>query len=112
MKRLGYEKFVAQGGDWGAIVVDEMGVLAPPELLGIHTNMAGVVPADVWKALTSNILGTGDPRPSGLSAEESRAYDKLSFFFQKGVGYGIEMGTSARRPCTVWRTRRPPSQHG
>ncbi len=99
MKRLGYEKFVAQGGDWGAIVVDEMGALAPPELLGIHTNMAGVLPADVWKALTSNVLGTGDPKPSGLSPEESRVYDKLSFFFQKGVGYGIEMGT---RPQTLY----------
>ena len=67
MKRLGYDQLVAQGGDWGAIVVDEMGVLAPPELLGIHTNMAGAVPADVWKALTSNILGSGYPQPSDLS---------------------------------------------
>jgi pimeloyl-ACP methyl ester carboxylesterase len=99
MKRLGYDQFVAQGGDWGAIIVDEMGVLAPPELLGIHTNMAGAVPADVWKALTSNILGTGDPRPSDLSAEESRTYDELSFFFTKGVGYGIEM---ILRPQTLY----------
>jgi hypothetical protein len=61
-----------------------MGALAPPELLGIHTNMAGVLPPDVWKALTSNILGTGDPRPSDLSPEESGVYDRLSFFFTKG----------------------------
>lgn len=99
MKRLGYDRFVAQGGDWGAIIVDEMGALAPPELLGIHSNMAGVLPPDVSKALTSNILGTGDPRPSGLSPEESRAYERLSFFFMKGVGYGIEMGL---RPQTLY----------
>jgi pimeloyl-ACP methyl ester carboxylesterase len=99
MKRLGYDKFVAQGGDWGAIIVDEMGALAPPELLGIHSNMAGILPPDVWKALTSNILGTGDPRPSDLSAEESRVYDQLSFFFTKGIGYGLEMQL---RPQTLY----------
>ena len=92
MKRLGYHQFVAQGGDWGAIVADVMGVQAPAELLGIHTNMPGTVPADVWKAITSNVLGAGDPRPSGLSAEESRAYDQLSFVFTKGIGYALEMG--------------------
>jgi pimeloyl-ACP methyl ester carboxylesterase len=99
MKRLGYDQFVAQGGDWGAIVTDEMGALAPPELRGIHSNMAGVLPPDVWKALTSNILGTGDPRPSDLSPEESRVYDRLSFFFTKGIGYGLEMGL---RPQTLY----------
>jgi pimeloyl-ACP methyl ester carboxylesterase len=99
MKRIGYHRFVAQGGDWGAMIVDEMGVLAPPELLGIHTNMAGVVPPELWKILTSNVLGTGYPRPSGLSDEESRAYDKLDFFFTHGVGYGLEM---TNRPQTLY----------
>jgi pimeloyl-ACP methyl ester carboxylesterase len=99
MKRLGYGQFVAQGGDWGAIIVDEMGALAPPELLGIHTNMAGIVPPEVAKVLYSNVLGAGDPRPSGLSADESRAYDQLSFVYTKGIGYGIEM---ALRPQTLY----------
>ena len=99
MKRLGYQQFVAQGGDWGAIVVDQMGVLAPPELLGIHTNMAGVVPPQVMGILASNVLGAGYPRPSGLSDEENRTYDKLDFFFTHGVGYGVEMGN---RPQTLF----------
>jgi pimeloyl-ACP methyl ester carboxylesterase len=99
MKRLGYTQFVAQGGDWGAIVTDIMGVQAPPELLGIHSNMPGVLPPDVSKALASNVLGAGGPRPSGLSADESRAYDQLSFFFAKGIGYGVEMGL---RPQTLY----------
>jgi pimeloyl-ACP methyl ester carboxylesterase len=99
MKRLGYEQFLAQGGDWGAIITDVMGAQAPPELLGIHSNMPGVLPPDVSKAIASNVLGAGDPRPSGLSAEESRAYDELIFFFTKGIGYGIEMGL---RPQTLY----------
>ena len=70
MRRLGYTRFVAQGGDWGAIVTDLMAVHAPPELVGMHTNMAGVVPADVSMALARNVLGAGGPPPSGLSAEE------------------------------------------
>ncbi|QGR00104.1 epoxide hydrolase [Paenibacillus psychroresistens] len=72
MKRLGYNHYVAQGGDWGAIVVDQMGLQAPEGLLAIHTNMPGTVPADVDKALL-----TGGPAPSGLSAEEQRAYEQL-----------------------------------
>src|SRR5678816_866430 len=72
MKRLGYTKFVAQGGDWGAIIVDMMGVQAPPELLGIHTNMPGVITPDIDKAAQS-----GAPTPSGLSADEARAYERL-----------------------------------
>ncbi|HTU37947.1 MAG TPA: alpha/beta fold hydrolase [Acidimicrobiales bacterium] len=99
MKRLGYEQFVAQGGDWGAIIVDQMGLLAPPELLAIHTNMAGALPPELWKIVTSNVLGTGYPRPTDLSVEESKSYDKLDFFFTKGVGYGVEM---ILRPQTLY----------
>jgi pimeloyl-ACP methyl ester carboxylesterase len=99
MRRLGYTQFVAQGGDWGAIVTDLMGAQAPQELLGIHSNMPGVFPPNVSKALASNVLGAGDPRPSGLSAEEGRAFDQLSFFYTKGIGYGVEMGL---RPQTLY----------
>jgi pimeloyl-ACP methyl ester carboxylesterase len=93
MKRLGYSKYVAQGGDWGALIVDEMGVLAPPELLAIHTNMAGAVPPDVSKALH------GGPPPAGLSAEEKQAYDRLDFFHKNGLAYAQEMG---KRPQTLY----------
>jgi pimeloyl-ACP methyl ester carboxylesterase len=94
MKRLGYTKFVAQGGDWGAIITDEMGVQAPPELLGIHTNMAGVISPDVDKA-----AGTGAPTPSGFSDDERRAYERLKFVYAKGVGYAYQMGL---RPQTLY----------
>ena len=94
MKRLGYTRFVAAGGDWGAQVVDELGVQAPPELLGIHTNMPGTVPADVSQAL--NLHG---PAPAGLSAEERIAWDQLDFFYKKGLGYANEM---ALRPQTLY----------
>jgi pimeloyl-ACP methyl ester carboxylesterase len=99
MKRLGYTGYVAQGGDWGAIVTDLLGVQAPPGLLGIHSNMAGVVPPDVSTALAQNALGAGPPPPAGLSEEESRTYEQLNFFFAKGVGYGVQMGT---RPQTMY----------
>jgi len=99
MSRLGYKQFVAQGGDWGAIITDLMGVQAPEGLLAIHTNMPGAVPPEVSKAVTSNVFGTGDPTPSGLSAEESRAYDQLSFLYTKGIGYALEMGL---RPQTLY----------
>ena len=72
MERLGYSRYVAQGGDWGAFVVDQMGLQAPAGLLAIHTNMPATVPADVDKALQ-----TGGPAPSGLSADEQRAYEQL-----------------------------------
>ena len=94
MKRLGYTKFVAQGGDWGALIVDLMGAQAAPELLGIHTNMPGAVPPDLDKAAF-----TGAPAPAGLSAEERHAYDQLAFFYTKDLAYAQEMGT---RPQTLY----------
>jgi len=94
MKRLGYTRYVAQGGDWGAVIVDLMGVQAPPELLGIHTNMAGAVPPEIDKAAF-----TGAPPPPDLSAEERHAYDRLAFFYGKGLAYALEMGN---RPQTLY----------
>src|SRR5881409_598566 len=94
MKRLGYTKYVAQGGDWGAVITDLMGLQAPPELLGIHTNMPGIFPADIDGAAFS-----GAPAPSGLSADERLAYDRLQFVYQKGIAYGFQMGL---RPQTLY----------
>jgi len=94
MKRLGYTRFVAQGGDWGAVIVDQMGVQAPPELLGIHTNMPGIFPNDIDKAAFS-----GAPAPSGLTEDEKVAYERLQFVYQKGIGYGYQMGL---RPQTLY----------
>jgi len=94
MKRLGYTRFVAQGGDWGAIITDLMGVHAAPELLGIHTNMAGVIPADIDTAAQA-----GAPTPSGLSADETRAYERLKFVYAKGIGYAFQLGL---RPQTLY----------
>jgi pimeloyl-ACP methyl ester carboxylesterase len=99
MRRLGATRFVAQGGDWGAQITDVMGAKAPPELLGIHSNMPGTVPPAVAKALASSVLGAGDPPPPGLSAEEQRAYERLSFLFTTGLGYALEMGL---RPQTLY----------
>src|SRR3981081_3580580 len=93
MKRLGYTQFVAQGGDWGNAVTEQMALLAPPELLGIHTNMPPTVPDDVEKALH------GGPAVSGLSDDEKRAYDQLDFFYKHGLGYAQEM---AGRPQTLY----------
>jgi pimeloyl-ACP methyl ester carboxylesterase len=94
MTRLGYTRFVAQGGDWGAVVVDQMGVQAAPELLGIHTNMPGIFPVDIDQAAFS-----GAPAPAGLSADEKVAYERLQFVYQKGIGYGYQMGL---RPQTLY----------
>ena len=99
MKRLGYTRFVAQGGDWGALITEVMGAQAPPELLGVHTNMPGALPPGISKAIASNVLGASDPAPAGLSAEEQRAYDRLSFLYTKGIGYALEMGN---RPQTLY----------
>jgi len=92
MRRLGYKHFVAQGGDWGAVITDEMGVLAPPELLGIHTNMPGAIPTEVDQASF-----VGAPAPQGLTPEEKSSYDQLVFFY-KHVYYAFEMAT---RPQTL-----------
>ncbi len=88
MERLGYTKFVAQGGDWGAVIVDLMGVQARPELLGIHTNMPGVVPSELAKGLAPLQAA---PAPADLSAEELRAYEQVSYVYTNGIGYAVEM---------------------
>jgi pimeloyl-ACP methyl ester carboxylesterase len=94
MKRLGYTHYVAQGGDWGAVITDEMGAQAPSELLGIHSNMPGTLSPEVSKAVAA-----GDPAPSGLSDEERRAWERLTFLYTKGIGYATEM---ALRPQTLY----------
>jgi pimeloyl-ACP methyl ester carboxylesterase len=94
MKRLGYNRYVAQGGDWGNAVTEQMALLAPPELLGIHTNMPATVPDDIAKALQP-----GGSRPSGLSTDETYAYDQLDDFYKHGLGYAIEM---SNRPQTLY----------
>lgn len=94
MNRLGYTNYVAQGGDWGAIVVDQQGLQAPKGLLAIHTNMAGVIPGNIDGAAFS-----GAPAPSGLSADEKLAYDRVQTVYQKGIAYGFQMGL---RPQTLY----------
>jgi pimeloyl-ACP methyl ester carboxylesterase len=94
MQRLGYTHYVAQGGDWGNAVAENMALQQPPGLLGIHTNMAATVPPDVSKALS-----LGGPAPAGLSPDEKRAWDQLDDFFKNGLGYAIEMNN---RPQTLY----------
>jgi pimeloyl-ACP methyl ester carboxylesterase len=94
MKRLGYARYVAQGGDWGNAVTEQMALLAPPELIGVHTNMPATVPPAIEKALAS-----GGPAPAGLSADEKYAYDQLDTFYKHGLGYAQEM---AGRPQTLY----------
>lgn len=94
MQRLGYNQFVAQGGDWGNAVSETMALQQPPGLLGIHTNMPATVPADIAKALASN-----EAPPADLTADERHAWDQLDFFYKKGLGYANEMGL---RPQTLY----------
>jgi len=94
MKRLGYTRFVAQGGDWGNAITEQMALLGTPELIGIHTNMPATVPPDIDKAAFA-----GAPAPSGLSADEKHAYDQLAYFYKHGLGYANEM---ANRPQTLY----------
>jgi pimeloyl-ACP methyl ester carboxylesterase len=94
MERLGYTRYVAQGGDWGAQITDVMGAEAPAALLGIHSNMPGTAPPEV-----SSALATGAPAPAGLSDEESRAFEQLRLLYTKGIGYATEMNL---RPQTLY----------
>jgi pimeloyl-ACP methyl ester carboxylesterase len=94
MKRLGYTKFVAQGGDWGAIITDVMAAQGHPELLGIHSNMPGIFSVEIERAAVS-----GAPAPAGLSADEKLAYEQLAVEYAKGIGYGYQMGL---RPQAIY----------
>ena len=94
MKRLGYTRFVASGGDWGAMVSDVMAAQAPPELLGIHITWPFMVPPEIDKAIQ-----TGSPLPSDLSADERRACERLGSLYKNGLGYAQEMST---RPQTMY----------
>jgi pimeloyl-ACP methyl ester carboxylesterase len=93
MKRLGYNRYVSQGGDWGAVVSDKMAAQAPEGLLGIHTNMPATVPPDIAKALAD-----GEPAPAGLSEDEKAAYGQMNALYTKGAGYALMMVT---RPQTL-----------
>jgi pimeloyl-ACP methyl ester carboxylesterase len=94
MKRLGYTRYVAQGGDWGNAVTEQMALLAPPELLAIHTNMPATVPDDI-----ANALKYGNPAPAGLAPDEKQAFDQLDYFYKHGLGYAQEM---TNRPQTLY----------
>ncbi|HYG48645.1 MAG TPA: epoxide hydrolase [Allosphingosinicella sp.] len=94
MKRLGYSRYVTQGGDWGDPISEQMALLAPSEVLAVHTNMPAAVPPEILKAAQSD-----SPPPEGLGADERRAYDQLRFFFTKGLSYALQM---AGRPQTMY----------
>ncbi|MFY0732495.1 epoxide hydrolase family protein [Pseudomonas sp. NFX15] len=94
MNRLGYTRYVAQGGDWGNAVTEQMALLTPPGLIAIHTNMPATVPDDI-----ANALKYGNPAPAGLSPDEQHAFDQLDYFYKHGLGYAQEM---AGRPQTLY----------
>jgi pimeloyl-ACP methyl ester carboxylesterase len=94
MKRLGYSRYVAQGGDWGNAVTEQMALQTPPGLVGIHTNMPATIPDDI-----ANALQAGGAQPAGLSAEEKYAYGQLDFFYKNGLSYALEM---SKRPQTLY----------
>src|SRR5262245_37357564 len=94
MKRLGYNRYVAQGGDWGALITEQMALIAPPELIAIHTNMPGTIPPEIVKA-----LAVGSLPPADLGPDEKRAYEQVAFFYKHGLGYANEM---ALRPQTLY----------
>ena len=94
MKRLGYNRYVAQGGDWGALIVDLMGVQQAPELLAIHTNMPGMVPAEIDQQAFA-----GAEPPDGLAPDEKHLYEQIRFFYQNGLSYALEMG---KHPQTLF----------
>ncbi|CAG9185794.1 epoxide hydrolase family protein [Cupriavidus pampae] len=94
MKRLGHTRYVAQGGDWGNAVTEQLALLKPAELLGIHTNMPATVPDNIARALKF-----GEPAPTGLSPDEKNAFDQLDDFYKHGLGYALEM---ANRPQTLY----------
>jgi pimeloyl-ACP methyl ester carboxylesterase len=94
MKRLGYDRYLAQGGDWGALITEILGAIAPPELIAVHTNMASTAPPEVFDALRR-----GEGPPPGLGEEESWAYERLEFFMTHGLAYANQMG---HRPQTLY----------
>jgi pimeloyl-ACP methyl ester carboxylesterase len=94
MERLGYQRYAAQGGDWGAIITDQMGVQAPKGLVGIHTNMAGAIPPEIDAAAFA-----GAAPPAGLDEEETESFNHVAFFYKHGLGYAQEMGN---RPQTLY----------
>ena len=94
MRRLGYDRFLAHGGDWGALMTEILGVMAPPELAAIHTNMPSTVPPEIYQALRD-----GSGPPANLSDEERRAFERLDLFFTHGLAYANQMG---HRPQTLY----------
>jgi pimeloyl-ACP methyl ester carboxylesterase len=94
MDRLGYDRYVAQGGDWGNAVTEQMALQQPQDLIGIHTNMPATLPAEIAEALQF-----GNPAPAGLSTEEQYAWDQLDVFYRHGLAYAQEMGN---RPQTLY----------